>query len=244
MVHEEYRRVVPYADTAVLLIHGILGTPNHFSPFLPLIPAEYTVHNLLLKGHGGSVRDFSRASMTAWETQVAAALAELMETHKKVYIVAHSLGTLLALEQASHVEGLAGMFLLAVPLRLFLRPALVKTSLKVWLNRIRPGDAWGLAARDCCSITQERNLLRYCGWVPRFLELFQKIRQVRKVLPGVQAPCRVYLSRKDEMVSPRSARLLACNSRFLVQFLEESGHFYYPPQVLSHLQTEFSKFIK
>lgn len=244
MVHKEYRRVVPNADTAVLLIHGILGTPNHFAPFLPLIPVEYSVHNLLLKGHGGSVRAFSQASMATWEAQVKAALAELLSTHKKVYIVAHSLGTLLALEQAVHTEGIGGMFLLAVPLRLFLRPVLVKTSMKVWLNRIRPEDAWGLAARDCCSITQERNPLLYLGWIPRFLELFRKIRQVRKALPGVQVPCRVYLSRKDEMVSVRSARLLACNERFLVQFLENSGHFYYPPQVLSHLQTEFSKFIK
>ena len=30
MNHAEYKRMVPGADTAVLFVHGILGTPNHF----------------------------------------------------------------------------------------------------------------------------------------------------------------------------------------------------------------------
>ena len=36
-MHEEYIRDVPGSDTAVLFIHGILGTPNHFRRFLSLI---------------------------------------------------------------------------------------------------------------------------------------------------------------------------------------------------------------
>ena len=34
MAHETYTRLVPGADTAVLCIHGILGTPNHFASFV------------------------------------------------------------------------------------------------------------------------------------------------------------------------------------------------------------------
>lgn len=56
---ERQRRV------AVLMIQGILGTIAHFTPppFLPLIPTDWTVHNLLLEGHEGRVKDFLHASM-------------------------------------------------------------------------------------------------------------------------------------------------------------------------------------
>ena len=77
MEHTEYRRIVSGADTAVLFIHGIAGTPRHFDPFLPLVPEGYSAVSLLLPGHGGTVRDFSRASMAGWETHVQRTVQEL-----------------------------------------------------------------------------------------------------------------------------------------------------------------------
>ena len=67
MKHKEYKRIVPEAETAVLFIHGIAGTPNHFKDFLPLVPKEFSVYNLLLDGHGGKTEDFSKTSMKKWE---------------------------------------------------------------------------------------------------------------------------------------------------------------------------------
>ena len=63
MKHREFRRICPDADTAVLFIHGINGTPNHFHDLVKLVPAECSVVNVRLKGHGGSVRDFANTSM-------------------------------------------------------------------------------------------------------------------------------------------------------------------------------------
>ena len=48
---------------AILFIHGILGTTKHFETFLSLVPPNWSICNLSLKGHGGSVKDFSQASM-------------------------------------------------------------------------------------------------------------------------------------------------------------------------------------
>ena len=72
---------------AILFIHGILGTTSHFEPFLSLIPPNWSICNLSLKGHGGSVKDFSQASMTEWKQQVKNALEELSETNNKIIIV-------------------------------------------------------------------------------------------------------------------------------------------------------------
>ena len=49
MNHQEYRRIVPGADMAVLMIHGIVGTPHHFDNLLPLIPENWSVVNLCWK---------------------------------------------------------------------------------------------------------------------------------------------------------------------------------------------------
>lgn len=58
MEHREYVRIVPGAKTAVLFMHGIVGTPNHFRDLLPLVdlvPDDWSVYNVLLPGHGGTV---------------------------------------------------------------------------------------------------------------------------------------------------------------------------------------------
>ena len=41
MKAEESIRYVQDADTAILFIHGILGAPNHFTPFLPFVPSNW-----------------------------------------------------------------------------------------------------------------------------------------------------------------------------------------------------------
>lgn len=244
MKHEEYRRIVEGADTAVLFIHGIAGTPKHFRPFVSLVPDSFSVRNLLLDGHGKGVRDFSRTSMAAWEDQVRRAVEELASTHDRILIAAHSMGTLFAIEQALREPKITGLFLLAVPLRLFLRPRLAVNSAKVFFNRIRPEDAVAQAARDCYGIDRDGNLPHYLGWVPRYLELFRKIRETRAVLPQLRTPGFVFQSGKDEMVSRKAVRDLAQCPSLFVSELTCSGHYYYTPQDMELLLTQFRGFLR
>lgn len=243
MAHEPYIRLVPGADTAVLLIHGILGTPDHFADLLPLIPEGISVFNLLLDGHGKGVREFSRTSMKKWETQVEAAVDFLLTTHKKVYIAAHSLGTLLAIQQAVK-KPVAGLFLLAVPIRLGLKPRVVATCWKVWRGRIRDTDLYTIAARNCCGVEQHKNLLLYLGWIPRFWELLIKIRKTQKLLPSLTVPGIACQSAKDELVSLASVSFLTTHSDLQVTFLKDSTHYYYADDDLALLQQEFIKLLK
>ena len=48
---------------AVLMIHGIAGSPGHFRDLVPVIPPEFSIYNILLDGHSGKVENFSRSSM-------------------------------------------------------------------------------------------------------------------------------------------------------------------------------------
>lgn len=241
MEHKEYVRICRDATTAVLFIHGIVGTPNHFNEFIPLIPKSFSVYNLLLDGHGKGVKDFSKTSMKKWELQVSSVVEELSLSHDKIYIVGHSLGTLLAIEQAIKNEKVCCLFLLAVPLRIWLKPKMAINSLKVYFDKISPNDHEALVAKKCYGIRNDKNIFHYIGWIPRFLELFAKIRQIRKSIHLLTTTCSVYQSRKDEMVSRKSTKLLNQNSCITINELENSGHYYYDKSDLNFILSEFSK---
>jgi len=241
--HAEYKRIVPGADTAVLLIHGIAGTPNHFREFIPRVPEQYSVYNLLLDGHGRGVRDFSASSMDKWERQVDNVVTALLSEHDRVLIAAHSMGTLFAIEQAIKHPQISGLFLLAVPIKLFLKPRMAVNSLKVFFNCIKPEDAVATAARECYGIASDRNPFHYLGWIPRYLELFRKIREIRGRLPELETPGKVYQSARDEMVSKRSADYLRKHSGLTVCELPNAGHYYYEKAEYELLISEFSEFM-
>ena len=239
MLHQPCTRLLSGAETAVLFVHGILGTPDHFIPFLSLVPPEDSVINLLLEGHGGSVRDFSAASMDRWKQQVCKALQTLRADHNRVVIAAHSMGTLLALQEAVK-EPVAALFLLNVPLSV--RPTLqLLPTVRAVCRRPSPlDDQRLLAARNACSIQQDPRFWRYLGWVPRYAELFSEIGRTRKLVQSLTVPCYAYFSLKDEMVSPKSAGFLAGTPSITVKTLADSGHFYYAPEDLRLLQADFS----
>ena len=48
MIRETEKRLLPGAACAVLFVHGILGSPAQFAPFLPLVPQDWSFCNLLL----------------------------------------------------------------------------------------------------------------------------------------------------------------------------------------------------
>ena len=243
MEHKEYVKISDGAKTAILFIHGIVGTPNHFNEFIPLVPDNFSIFNLLLDGHGKGVKDFSKTSMMKWESQVSAAIEQLSLTHKEIYIVAHSLGTLLAIEQSIQNQTVSKLFLLAVPLNLSLKPRMFINSAKVFFDKIRPDDYEALAAKRCYGIQNDRNLFHYIGWIPRFFELFSKIRQARKMINSIHIPCLVYQSRNDELVSGRSTNFLKQNPNIAANELQNSGHYYYAKADWNFLLTEFRRML-
>lgn len=244
MEHKEYLRISRGASTAVLFIHGIVGTPNHFTDFVSLVPQTVSVYNLLLDGHGKGAEDFSNTSMEKWEKQVSSAVIGLSALHERVYIVAHSLGTLLAIEQAIKNKKVCKLFLLAVPLCLSIKPKMPINSLKVYFDKISPDDREALAAKNCCGVSNDKNPLSYIGWVPRFTELFSKMRKTRDALCALNTPCQAYQSCKDEMVARKSERYLSQNPCITVKVLENSGHYYYDEADRELLIAEFTEMIK
>lgn len=246
MKHPEMKRNVPGAKTAVLFIHGIVGTPRHFRDVLPLesvVPEHWTLYNIRLPGHGGSVEEFGRSSMNRWKRYVRDVFDELAESHEKIVLVGHSMGTLSALQLAVEIpEKVAGLFLLACPMRPCLRFSGIGNMLRLTFGKVREEYPVEAATRDACGVEPTGRIWRYISWIPRFLELFAEVGRTKKLLPRLGRPCVVWQSRRDELVMAASRRVLEKAGTMWVGELPDSTHFYYAEEDRSLLLREFQSF--
>ena len=226
-MHSEYRRIVPGARKAVLFIHGINATPRFFDEYIAALPEDISVHSLLLPGHGGSVREFGRHSAKEWESHVRAALDALRANHERVYLMAHSLGTLLAIREAVRDDSrIAGMLLLCVPLRIWSRPT-------AWWGKLAKGLG-GRASREelrtCYGHTVDWRVWRYIGWIPRYLELFRLSREARETVCRVKVPTVAFMAGRDEQVSLRSEKHMQDVPAITLRRMPRSTHHLFTPE--------------
>lgn len=239
MEHREYIRQVAGSRIAVLMIHGIAGSPAHFRDILPVLPSDWSVYNILLDGHGGQVEDFAAASMKKWKEQVNARLGELRSQYRQIVIMAHSMGTLFAIQAAiDYPDKIPLLFLLNVPTRPWVRFSTAMTSIRVARGNIDPKDHAAQAMKNDTSIELSPNLFRYLTWLPRFAELLREIRRVRKLLPRLNVPTYTFQSRTDELVSHRSVKDLENHPCIQNTVLYGSGHFAYGEADARQLQNK------
>lgn len=245
MRHKPVIQFLPGSDCAVLMIHGILGSPCHFDFLMPLIPENWSVYNILLDGHGGSAGDFGRSSMKRWKTQVAEQLSLLRQRHEKILIVTHSMGGLFAIQEAvCSPEKIAGLFLMAAAVtpRVSLRGAI--SSAKAALGWVSEKDPVTTAMRNDSSVELTRNLFAYIPWIDKFVALLWEARRTCAMVEKLNVPCHAVQSAKDEMVSLRSCRILRKNPAIEVTVMEDSGHFGYEGAEKEKVLMSFEQFIR
>ena len=230
-------------SNAVLLLHGIAGSPAHFRDLIPVIPEGFSVYAILLDGHGGQVTDFSRSSMKKWKAQVNETLGTLYNRYEHVVIVAHSMGTLFAIQAAlNRPDKIPRLFLLNVPTRPWVQLSTWYTSLRVALGKLdRPADR-AMYGETAMELTPK--LWKYVGWAPRMLELLRECSRVRKLLPQLSVKTLCFQSRKDELVSIRSCQDLAHQPHITTVVLETSGHFVYSREDTAYLQKKLQELLR
>lgn len=247
MKHPETKRLVPGAKYAVLFIHGIVGTPNHFRKAVDLealVPQDWSCRNLLLPGHGQGVKEFAESSGKQWGAYVRDEFLELAETHEAVLIAGHSMGTLFALQLAEeYPEKVCGLFLLNVPLRPWLRLWGIANCIRLALGRVRTRIPREEAILTACGAEPTKCLWRYLTWIPRFLDLFGQISRTESSLTEPEMPYQIIHSRKDELVSDRTVPALRRKGLVQLKELEYSTHFYYIPGEKEEIVTAFREML-
>ncbi len=248
MTHTQTNLMVPGGDTAVLFIHGIVGSPAHFRLAVDLeglVPENWSKVNLCLPGHGGTVSDFSRSSMKQWKAHVWKAFEELSSTHSHIIIVGHSMGTLFALQLAEEFpDKVQQLMLLQCPLSIGLRWFGIVNMLQMPFGLVRDDDVYGAAMKTAAGVKLERNIFKYIPWIFRVLELFLDIIHTRRRIGKVHVPAIAFQARKDELVANWAARFLRKKSTVTVVEMEESTHMYYPPEDKKRMQEAFLEFCK
>ncbi|HWS28689.1 MAG TPA: alpha/beta hydrolase [Clostridia bacterium] len=235
---------MPQSKTVILFIHGILGTPCHFADFIKRVPEQISVHNILLDGHGETFREFSKSSLSLWKQTVFLKLSRLSMHYENIIIVAHSLGALLAMDFAPHFhDKIRQLFLIAVPLKIALRPPAVFNSFKVMLNRVHPCDKIAAAAKAACSIAPTKNPCKHIAGIPRYLELFSEARRARSAAGSLSLKTVVFQSGRDEIVSMKSCGYLRNNPNVSVRVLPKSMHYYYDETEYKEMIEHFEKTI-
>lgn len=248
MLHPETRRHIPGAKKAVLFLHGIVGTPNQFRVLLPLeelVPPDWAVINVRYPGHGEDVRGFGKSQIDAWRAHARDAFLELAEGHEKILLVGHSMGTLFAIQLALEFpEKVSALFLLAVPLRPWMRMFCAANCLRLAFGCIRRDHPLEASFEKACGVTPTPFVWQYIPWIPRILELFAEIYRTEKVMGNLKVPCIAWQSGKDDLVSNLTAPVLRKSGVMEVADLPDSTHFYYPPADLERVQKDFLQHLK
>lgn len=102
-------------DTALLMVHGFAAGPITWGRMAPAFAERgYTCRALRLRGFGRPMDEYRAAQAKDWRAEIQAEVDHLRATHRKVWLVGHSMGGALAmLEAMDRPEAVDGVVLLA-----------------------------------------------------------------------------------------------------------------------------------
>ncbi|MEO5341488.1 MAG: alpha/beta fold hydrolase [Magnetococcus sp. MYC-9] len=219
----------PGQEVAVLLIHGLTGTPTEMRQVGKGMAAStgWTVYGMQLAGHCGSEEALLHTRWSDWYASVEVAYQRLAASHAVVFAAGLSMGAVLALHLAAQrpdrLRGIACFSTTlwydgwAIPRLRFLLPLVLATPLGqryrfienfpygIKDERLRQ---WVVDSMHAGNSAAAGNL-GTTGCSMR--ELQRLIRQVKREMPRIILPTLVIHAQEDDMTSPDNAEYLVRN---------------------------------
>ncbi len=237
------------ANTAVLFIHGFLGSPRQFGYLEPVVRKHgCDVYSLQLPGHGGTLGDFVRSGKPQWQAHVLGEVERLRAQYENILLVGHSMGCLLAIHAAlNDPSGIRGILALALPLYMRVSARGMQINWRYVTGRMRKKDERLKAAKEFCGVS-DVFLWNAARMIPRVFDVLYMTRQSRAQVTKLRVPLCIVHSPGDEWVSRRTLVFAQKKLRGAdIVLLSESGHFWYADadrriirKKLSRLLEEFS----
>ena len=229
-------------STGCLLVHGFTGTPQEMRRLGQFLNNRgFTIHGVLLAGHGTNVHDLNVTTWRDWYNSVYEGWQALSDSCTQVFAIGLSLGGALALHLAAHVP-LCGVVSLATALELDTKLLYLTRVLKYLLpyRKKAPSDIHDpqvLAARIAYDRTPTRS-------AEQALLFF---RHLYDDLPDIRLPVLLMHSRHDTAVDPATMPLvyerLGTKEKQMV-WLENSGHIITEDYDRQFVYTSIHNFIK
>lgn len=217
---------------AVLLIHGLTGTPTEMKPIAKRLTKQgFSVMCPALAGHCGSVSDLKKSKWQDWYGTIERSFEALKAAgHAQVYVAGLSMGALIALVLAAEKGGrVDGIGLLSTTFfydgwnmsrlrRSVLMPIALYSPLKYFLSWEEP-PPYGIKCertralvhavlenRDALA-TEKVGIFKTPGVTVH--ESVRLIKATKKILPKVQSPALIVHSTEDDMASVKNAHFVA-----------------------------------
>ena len=218
-------------NDAVLLIHGLTGTPAEMKPIAKrLVKQGFSVMCPALAGHCGSAMDLRKSKWQDWYAGIAEAFEALKAKHGRVYVAGLSMGALIALllarEKGSRVDGIGllsptffydGWNMPHIRRRLLL-PLVIYSPLRYFMSwrenppygikceRTRAAVHSVLTSRDA-KASEKVGIFRTPAVTIH--ENLRLIRATKNALSGVHSPALIVHSTEDDTASIKNAHYVA-----------------------------------
>jgi len=201
MVHGFRRR------TGVLLLHGYLASPLEMAELARFLGKRgFTVFVPRIRGHGTSPDDLAVRNRLDWIESAEEGYIILRNTCRQVVAGGFSNGATLALDLASRVDDMAGVFAVSPPLKLQDFAARFAPAIDTW-NRLLEKMHIDEARREFVENSPENPHINYLrNPVVGIRELEQLAGELEKKLPQIEVPALLVQSHRDPVVDERGSR--------------------------------------
>ncbi|ROM99055.1 carboxylesterase [Pseudomonas brassicacearum] len=211
--------VLGSGEVAVLLIHGLTGTPTELRRVaIGLAKSGCTVYVPTLAGHCGDNADLQATGWQDWYEGVRKTFVGIRQRHEQVFVGGLSMGAVMSMYVASEHPGqVAGLLMYSTTLRYdgwsihklaFLTPLLMKIPFGVHICSFEEKPPYGIKNERLRAIVERQmkdgessnaGLLTMEGVTVRELHRMNAV--VKKRMPSIKTPALVLHSIEDDITS-------------------------------------------
>jgi carboxylesterase len=184
-------------STGFLLIHGFTATTAEIRLIAEKLHADgYTTSGVLLPGHGTRPEELNHTPWQMWLEKVKRSYEALLRECDRVFIVAESIGALLAIDLAAEHQEIAGLLLFAPAIK----------ARKLWLSRLM------VPFKENFEKTGKDDGLPWKGYtvypVKAAVEMLKLQEFTRKQLKRVTQPTLIFTGEYDRTITADAAQIV------------------------------------
>lgn len=190
-------------DLGVVLVHGYMAAPLEVRALAEYLgELGYRIYVPRLKGHGTSPEDLAVSTYMEWVESVEEGYVIMDKVCKKVVVGGFSTGAGLALDLASRVNNLAGIFAISPPLQLQDFSARFVPAVNLWNKLMRKLNV-GAAKKEFIENHPENPHINYVrNPISGIIELDRLMDQIEPKLSQIKTPALIVQSLGDPVVNP------------------------------------------
>jgi esterase/lipase/1-acyl-sn-glycerol-3-phosphate acyltransferase len=190
----------------IVLCHGYMAAPAEVRTLAGyLCGLGYWVYTPRLKGHGTAPEDLAQQPYTEWMRALEEGYLVVSNICRHVVVGGFSTGAALALELASRIEGLSGVFSVSAPLRLQYAASRLAPLVDTW-NRLMGRMNWDDAKKEFVENNPENPHINYArNPIAGVRELERLMDAVEPRLADIRIPALVVQSKDDPVVNPKGS---------------------------------------